>query len=117
MGKNNVTGARGEQIAEQYLLDKGYAILHRNWRTGHKEVDLIALDGNQLVFVEIKTRSSFSMGFPEESVDARKEAHMLAAAEIFLEKNDQYTTPRYDVVSVLLRGAQVLEVAHLIDAF
>ncbi len=115
MGKSNVTGARGEREAENMLVQKGYVILHRNWRAGHKEVDLIALQGELLVFVEIKTRSSFRLGFPEESVGPEKLSRLMEAAAVFLEKHPEYKTPRYDVVSVLMRGDTVAELRHLED--
>lgn len=117
MGKHNETGARGEQLAEVYLKDHGYEILCRNWRCGHKEIDLIALDNGLLVFVEIKTRSSFRFGFPEEAVTAKKQAHMRFAAEDYLEKNPAYRTVRFDVLSIVFNGAEVVELRHLTDAF
>lgn len=117
MSKHNETGARGERIAQDYLLRQGYFILHRNWRTGHKEVDLIALDGPLLVFVEIKTRGGLRFGFPEESVSPAKQAHVRAAAEIFLEAYPEYTTVRFDVISIILRDSAIEEIRHLKDAF
>ena len=117
MGKNNETGFRGERIAEEYLLDQNYLILHRNWRTAHKEVDLIAIDNNMLVFIEIKTRNGTTFGFPEESVSEAKQNHLRHAAEAFLEVSPQYTTARFDVISIVLRNEAVLELRHLKDAF
>lgn len=117
MGKHNETGARGELLAEEYLVKKGYTILHRNWRTAHKEVDLVALDGNMLVFIEIKTRGGLHFGFPEESVTTAKQAHVRGAAEVFLEAHPQYNTVRFDVVSIVLRNDAIEELLHLVDAF
>lgn len=117
MGKHNETGARGEQLAEVYLQEHGYEILCRNWRSGHKEVDLIALDKDMLVFVEIKARSGLGFGFPEEAVTPRKQSHLRVAAEVYLEQHPAYRTVRFDVVSILFRGDTVDELRHLIDAF
>ncbi len=117
MGKHNETGARGEQLAEVYLKDHGYEILHRNWRHGHKEIDIIALDGAMLVFVEIKARSDFRFGFPEESVDRRKQSHIRIAAAAFLEEFPDYRTVRFDVVAIVFSGGAIEELKHLIDAF
>jgi putative endonuclease len=117
MGKHNETGARGERMAEEFLLNKGYTLLHRNWRTAHKEVDLIALDGTELVFIEIKTRSGLGFGFPEESVSAVKQAHLRAAAETFIELYPVYTSVRFDVISILLHKGAMEELLHLQDAF
>ena len=117
MGKHNETGARGERMAEEFLLNKGYTLLHRNWRTAHKEVDLIALDGAELVFIEIKTRSGLAFGFPEESVSSAKQAHLRAAAETFIELYPLYTSVRFDVISILLHHGEIEELLHLQDAF
>jgi len=117
MGKHNETGARGEHMAEESLIARGYTLLHRNWRTAHKEVDLIALDGDMLVFIEIKTRSGLRFGFPEEAVSLAKQAHLRAAAEVFLDLYPQYTTVRFDVISILLRNGDIEELLHLRDAF
>jgi putative endonuclease len=117
MGKHNETGARGEQIAQEFLQAKGYTLLHRNWRTARKEVDLIALDGEMLVFIEIKTRSGFAFGFPEEAVGPQKQQHLRVAATAFLRLFPQYRTVRFDVVSIMLRNGHIEELRHLVDAF
>ncbi|MBS1616663.1 MAG: YraN family protein [Bacteroidetes bacterium] len=117
MGKHNETGRLGEQIAAEYLAAKGWNILHRNWRSAHRELDLIALDEQELVFIEIKTRSGTAFGFPEEAVSPPKQAHLRAAAEDFLEQNPEFTQARFDVVSILLHGNIVHEILHLRDAF
>ncbi len=117
MGKSNETGARGERIAEEYLLNKGLTILHRNWRTAHKEVDLIAVDGDMLVFFEIKTRSSFRLGFPEESVSATKQSHIYTAAREFLNQYPHYRTVRFDIVSIVMRNGIIEDIRHFVDAF
>lgn len=117
MGKHNETGTRGERIAEEYLVSKGFSILHRNWRAQHKEIDLIAQDGTELVFVEIKTRSGTGFGYPEESVSPAKQMHVRAGAEIFMDRNPSYSTARFDVVSITLRNGAIEELRHLRDAF
>ena len=117
MGKHNETGARGEQLAEEYLLSKGYRLLHRNWRHSHKEIDFIALDENILVFIEIKTRRGLGFGYPEESVTLAKQLHLQAAASAFMEAHSQYPIMRFDVLSIILKGDKVQELLHLVDAF
>lgn len=117
MGKNRETGSRGERIAEEYLLAKGFTILHRNWRTAHKEVDLIAYEAGLLVFLEIKTRSGLLFGFPEESVTEAKQNHLRIAAEVFLEKFSEYKTVRFDIISIVLKDGAVADLRHIIDAF
>lgn len=117
MGKHKETGTRGERIAEEYLLSKGYTILHRNWRTAHKEIDLIVQDGRDLVFVEIKTRSGLAFGFPEEAVSVAKQTHLRTAAEVFMEQHQEFATARFDVISIMLHNGAIKELLHLQDAF
>ena len=117
MGKHNETGRSGERIAEEYLIKNGYSILHRNWRTAHKEIDLVALEGSDLVFVEIKTRSGTAYGFPEEAVSLKKQAHLRAAATIFMEQYPEHTVARFDVISIMMRNGSLEDLLHLRDAF
>jgi putative endonuclease len=117
MGKHNETGRSGERMAEEYLVSKGFAVLHRNWRAAHKEIDLITLDNGELVFVEIKTRGGTAYGFPEEAVTLGKQTHLRAAAEVFLERHPQYRYARFDVVSIMMRNGAIEDLRHLRDAF
>lgn len=117
MAKHNETGLKGEQIAENFLLNKGYAILHRNWRFEKKEVDIIAVKGDLLVFTEVKTRKNYYFGFPEEFVDHKKQGFMKTAAEAFTLDNPGYTTIRFDIISIQMDNQQVKEIVHFEDAF
>ena len=76
-------GRRGERAAEKYLRRNGYRIVARNFRAAGAEIDLVAMDGETLVFVEVKTRRSRISGAPEEAVDERKQTRMRRAAEGF----------------------------------
>lgn len=117
MSKHNETGARGERLAEEFLVTNGYRILHRNWRTAQKEIDLIALDGDEIVFFEIKTRSGLNFGLPEEAVTQAKQKHLRQAAEIFSLQYPEDQKFRFDVISILLRAGEIAELKHLTDAF
>ena len=117
MRKNNETGARGERLAEEYLREKGYFILNRNWRYIHKEVDLIVRDGDTLVFVEIKTRNGWRFGLPEESVSLTKQQHLRVAASAYLEQFPGYKWVRFDVITIVFQNELIDEFRHLIDAF
>ena len=117
MAKHNETGIKGEQIAENFLLKKGYTILRCNWRFGRREVDIIALQDNVLVFIEVKTRSSHYFGYPEEAVGVKKQAFLKEAATAFMEMESQYTAARFDTISILLDKDLVKEVIHFEDAF
>jgi putative endonuclease len=117
MAKHNETGIKGEQIAEKFLLRKGYAILHSNWRFGHKEVDIIAEKDNVLIFAEVKTRSGYGFGFPEEAVNIKKQQFLKLAAEAFLEINPRFSYARFDTISILLEAGLAKEIVHFEDAF
>ena len=118
MAKHNETGTKGEQIAENFLLNLKYEVIARNWRFGKKEVDCIVRKNDTIVFVEVKTRSSLTFGFPEESVTSQKQQYLKAAAEAWLEANpipDGYI--RFDVISIHLHDDVVQEIRHFEDAF
>jgi len=115
MAKHNETGEKGESLAAKMLQEKGYAILHRNWRCGHKEVDIIASCGDLALFVEVKTRSSTRMGFPEEAISPRKMRLLQEAAQAFMEEHQEFQRMQFDVVTFLIRGNVVTEVQHLED--
>lgn len=117
MAKHSKIGIKGEQIAADFLQNKGYKILHCNWRSGKKEVDIIAANDDLLVFVEVKTRSSATLLFPEETVNRKKQINLLGAAEAFLATNRDYKNVRFDIVSVLLAGEHVKEIIHFEEAF
>jgi len=116
MATHNDLGKEGELIAQQFLQKKGFTILECNWQHLRYEVDIVALDKEFLVFIEVKTRSSFKYGFPDESVDYRKEKMLIEAAEIYLEKKDLYNEVRFDIVSVV-KNERDEKVYHIVDAF
>lgn len=117
MSKHNKIGIKGEQIAEGFLLNNGYSIINRNWRAGKKEVDIIALAGNMVVFVEVKTRSGTKFLFPEEAVNYRKQQYLKAAAVIFMDTFPQYVNIRFDIISIVMNGEAVKEIMHFEEAF
>ena len=117
MAKHNETGIKGEQIAENFLLNKGYKIKHCNWRFGRKEVDIIAEKDNVLVFAEVKTRNSFDFGYPEEAVDMKKQSFLKQAAEAYLEVDTEFSYVRFDTISILLDKGSIKEIVHFVDAF
>ena len=100
MALHNQLGKRGEQMAEQYLLQQGYQVLHRNWRHSHYEIDIIAIRKEVLHFVEVKLRSSKNFGWPEQFVKKKKFKSLLHAADEFLFQNQQYRHVQYDILSI-----------------
>lgn len=110
-------GRWGEEVAESYLRKKGYKILERNYRTPVGEIDLIARDSRDLVFVEVKTRRSNLFGAPQDAVGAAKQRQILRTAQWYLSsRKDDALNPRFDVVAVTQQGGDAI-VDHFIDAF
>lgn len=112
-------GARGEEAAARYLRRLGYRILARQVRQLGGELDLIALDGPTLVFVEVKTRSSTDAGHPAEAVDFRKQQRMTRAALAFLRKHRLLENPfRFDIVAIVWPDpAKPPQIEHFRHAF
>ena len=102
MANNHILGAAGEALAAQWLTAKGFALLHRNWRHAHCEVDIIASWENVLHFIEVKTRRNKKFGQPEESVDNKKIQHLLKAGEAFQYQYPQWKRVQYDVLSITI---------------
>jgi putative endonuclease len=94
-------GRRGERMAERYLRRSGYRIVARNFRAPGGEIDLVAMEGETLVFVEVKMRRSLAAGAPEEAVDARKEQRLRRAASAFAARMRAGARPmRFDIVAI-----------------
>lgn len=112
-----VLGKEGERVAEQYLKNKGYKLIERNYRCALGELDLIVLDRRVVVFVEVKTRTGHGYGSPLEAVEFRKQRKMIRAAQYFLsEKKLHQRDARFDVVGISWPGrAPVVE--HIENAF
>jgi len=110
-------GREGELIASRFLSSKGFEIIARNFRIDHKEVDIIAREGEFLVFVEVKFGRVGSFGEPVEWVGPRKKKNLIEAAKLYLSKNELHDLPvRFDVVAISQRGEKT-EIAHFPGAF
>lgn len=109
-------GEEGETHAEAYLLQKGYTLLYRNWKSHPHEIDLIAFDGNTLVFAEVKTRSTAYFGKPEEAVTVAKQNKLQQAAEAYLAAHSHEGEIRFDVLSVVSKNS-ITTIHHIEDAF
>ncbi len=116
--KGTPLGRWGEQKALEYLQAQGYQLLAQNWRRREGELDLVALDGTTLVFFEVKTRRSDTLGAPEESVDARKQAQIVRVAQRFIDEHPalRFGECRFDVLVIDLRH-EPPQVRHLVNAF
>lgn len=112
MAKAIDIGNRGEDAALEFLLQKGYVLIARNYRYKRSEIDLIVQKENWLVFVEVKMRSSHAYGFPEESVDAAKRKKILEGAAQYLMETNWQGNVRYDIVAISKN-----KIEHFEDAF
>jgi putative endonuclease len=109
------TGQFGERLAQDYLLEQGYTILEKNYRYKRAEIDIIARKDELLLFVEVKTRTTDTYGFPEEAVSLKKEKLLLDAAEAFILDCEWEKDIRFDIVSVTLTRPPIIH--HIEDAF
>ncbi|HET8684649.1 MAG TPA: YraN family protein [Micromonosporaceae bacterium] len=113
-----LVGAWGEQRAADHLLAAGMVLLDRNWRCRAGEIDIIARDGDVLVFVEVKTRRGDAFGTPVDAVHSRKTARLRQlAAQWLAESGLRPMQVRFDVVSVVRRQAGGVRIEHLRNAF
>lgn len=110
-------GNKGEDIAYEHLLEEGYTLLERNWRYKKAEIDLVAMDGETLVFVEVKTRSYVYLGEPEQAVHQRKQNVLISAAAAYMHLYGHEWAYRFDVISIVKESEQRFHIKHLIDAF
>ena len=109
-------GVRGEDIAARHLASNGWRILDRRWRSSYGEIDLVAEDRGEIVFVEVKSRRGDCFGLPEEAVTARKREHLRNAAFAYLQAKRLAHRPyRIDVVAVSV-GAAGVRLAHFRSA-
>ena len=123
MRVKDAVGRFGEQVAVQHLHERGFVVLDRNWRCRDGELDVVALDGAALVFVEVKTRSSLAFGGPAEAVDHRKAARIRRLALRWIEARRTSGDPtfwesvRFDVMCVVRQRSGGPHIEHLVGAF
>ena len=112
-------GKEGEDRAAQFLAKKGYKILERNYSTRSGEIDLVALHNGEMVFVEVKTRTSDACGAPELAVNPRKQLRMIKAALSYIKYKKLHQMPcRFDVVAITTaaeNGVELIQNAFEMD--
>lgn len=118
MATHNVLGKEGEEEAVQCLLQKGYTILHRNWRAGKKELDIVAMDNQQktLVVVEVKTRKNRLFGEPVEAINDTKIRRIVSSTDTYLRKFAIDLPVRFDIIAIVGEKPP-FQIEHLEDAF
>jgi len=109
-----ILGGYGERLAARYLADRGLTVLDRNWRCAHGEIDLVARDGDCLVFCEVKTRRSDRFGAPVEAVDRLKVARLRRLAAAWLQSHEvRGGRVRIDVIGIVRPASGPAVVRHL----
>jgi putative endonuclease len=116
MPETNNLGSAGEAAAVKYLENLGYAILERNWRFKKLEVDIIARFNEEMVFAEVKTRSTDVFGDPEIFVTKKKQRFLIQAANAYIGQTDFNGDARFDILAIL-QDKQNLVVKHIPNAF
>ena len=117
MATHNELGALGEQIAVDYLIERGYQIIERSWSNGHKEIDIVAKDGDTIVIVEVKTRRSTYLVEPETAVDVFKQRNLIWAANSFVNRFQYDNDVRFDIISIVIDRNNEKRIEHIEDAF
>ncbi|PID87719.1 MAG: YraN family protein [Bacteroidia bacterium] len=116
MATHNDLGNKGEAKAAEFLQSNGYTIHEKNYRTGHWEIDIIAEKDNCIVFVEVKTRTINFIENPFQAVTKKKQRFLIKAANIYIEKNEIDLEARFDIITVIEKGTEIL-IDHFEDAF
>ena len=117
MAKHNDFGRHSEIMAQNYLMSIGYKILETNWRSGHKEIDIIAKDENIIVFVEVKSRTNDIFAKPEDAVNFKKIKNIVRAANTYLISHNIENDSRFDIITLLLMTSGEYKIEHIKDAF
>ncbi|CAN5332007.1 YraN family protein [soil metagenome] len=109
-------GKWGEEAAVRFLRGKGFEIKELNWKFLHLEIDIVAMDGNELVIVEVKTRGTDAFGEPEVFVNKTKQSRLIRAANYYLEQKKLNCEVRFDIVGIVKRNNESV-LRHIPGAF
>lgn len=114
MAAHNELGKWGEDKASEFLQRNGYKIIERDWKSGRRDIDIIATDGKDVIFVEVKTRRNRLFGDPEEAVDYRKLQSLRLAINHYIKYRRINFNVRFDIISVVGMIGQEPEIDHII---
>lgn len=119
MASHNELGRWGEDLAAFYLEQKRYIILERDWKSGHRDIDIIAVDTTtqDLVFVEVKTRSNRQFGEPTDAIDDEKIRNLRLAANHYIKSCRFNNDIRFDIVTIVGSMNSEPEIDHIVNAF
>ena len=116
MAEHYELGNKGEQLAVNYLINKGYKIVERNWRFQKAEIDIIATKDKILIYVEVKTRSTNDFGNPQDFVNKKKIKLMVSAMNEYILNKDLDTELRFDIIAIT-KDKSNFDIEHFKDAF
>lgn len=116
MAEHNKLGKLGEELAVEFLQEKGYEILETNWRFQKAEIDIIAQKENLLAIVEVKTRSSLEFGLPQDFVKPKKIQLLVKAVNEYVVSNDLDVEVRFDIIAIHKEAAE-FHIEHIKEAF
>jgi putative endonuclease len=116
MAESHNLGQKGEDIAAEHLKKSGYKILHRNWKAGKLEIDIIAENKDFIVFAEVKTRTEDFQMHPVTAVNREKQRSMIFAANNYIQRNNIDKESRFDVITII-KKADGFQIDHIEDAF
>ncbi len=116
MAKHNILGKNGEEQAVSYLTEQGYTIRHRNWRSGKKELDIVAEIAGELIVVEVKTRTTTDYGNPEAAVTDRKIRNIVASTDAYLRQFRIDLPVRFDIITIV-GNEESFAIEHIQEAF
>ena len=115
MAAHNDTGKWGEDLAVAYLEKKGYTIVERDWKSGRRDIDIIALDDDVVVFVEVKTRRNRLYGEPEDAIDYYKLQNLQQAISHYVKFRNIRQDIRFDIISVVGTIGSEPDIQHIQD--
>lgn len=117
MDVKRIIGDAGEAFVAEYIKSKGFIISTRNYRTKQGEIDIIAENNDEILFIEVKTRSDGSFASPQEYVDRHKQMRIIAASDYYLMYNGVGLNPRFDVAEVFLDNDGKMSLNYIENAF
>ena len=117
MASHNQTGTTGEVMAVKHLAEKGFEILHQNWRHSHWEVDIIASKDGILHFIEVKTRRTKKFGHPEDSVSKKKIQNLINASEEYLYQFPEWKRIQFNILSITILKNEPVEYFFIEDVY
>ncbi|MCR4922006.1 MAG: YraN family protein [Bacteroidaceae bacterium] len=115
MAAHNDLGKWGEDIAAEYLQKKQFRIIQRDWRSGHRDIDIVATDGECLIFVEVKTRRDTEYGSPLDAINYWKRKNLLASINHYIRAHHIDMPFRCDVVAVVAHIGEEPDITHIED--